>query len=284
MNITWMMLLKYLSWMLTVGTAFVGSWFFEYTTTDKETGRKKLTVWGHRGVVFAGLALACSLGLTLWTDYEAAHKQKGAEEEAARDRTSAAEYQRKLETSLADIKSLMEAISTASLSQENRVAIGKTVVHLAGIEDYKKHFPDLYERLMKATSFDEVSSAINEGLDRAASVRISDRPECASVPRSSNGPMAGGFPGGHFMVSGTAVITYLITSDGVKFGFADYSDLNSLGHGSYKFLFADGSQSSELQCTEFKRGSSCDDKTSDVGARAVYGDLQKICRINKNRR
>lgn len=46
-----MIVLKYLSWMLTVDTAFVGSWFFEYTITDKETGRKKLTVWGRRGVV-----------------------------------------------------------------------------------------------------------------------------------------------------------------------------------------------------------------------------------------
>lgn len=256
---------------------------FEYATTDKDTGRKKLTVWGHRGVVFAGLALACSFGLTLWTDYEAAYKQKGVEEEAARDRENAAEYQQKLEISLTDIKNLMEAISTAPLSQENRVTIRKTIVNLAGIEDYKKYFPDLYDRLTKATSFAETSSAINEGLDRAVSMRISDREECADVPRSSNGPMVGGFPGGHFMISGSAVITFMITPDSVIFGFSDASDLNSLGNGNYKFLFADGSQSSELQCTQRRRGLSCEDKTSDAGARGVYGDLQKICLRNKNR-
>lgn len=275
MDITWVMLLKYLSWILTVGTTFVGNWFFEFTTTDKETGRKKLTVWGRRGVVFAGLALACSLGLTLWTDYEAAHKQKGAEEEAARDRANATEYQRKSETALADIKSLMEAISAAPLSQEGKNLIGREVVNLAGVEDYKRHFPELYERIKKAASFDDMSSAIREGLSRAAADRISDRPECANVPRSSNGPILDGFPGDIFMVGETAVINYLITSDGVKFGFSDSSDLNSLGRGSYKFLFADGSESSELRCAEFKTEMSCDDKTSNDSARVVYGDLQK---------
>jgi hypothetical protein len=93
--------------------------------------------WGRRGVVLAGLALACSLGLTLWTDYEAAHKQKRIEEEASRDRASAAGDQRKSETALADIKSLMEGISTAPLSRESKDVIHRRVVNLAGIEDYK---------------------------------------------------------------------------------------------------------------------------------------------------
>lgn len=274
MTLTWIMLVKYLSWMLTVGTAFVGSWFFEYTTTDKETGRKKLTAWGRRGIVLAGLALASSLGLTLWTDYEAAQKQKSAEENAMRDRASTAENQHKLTTALTDMKTLLEAIKAAPLSDKDRVAIDQTVVNLAGIEDYKKHFPDLFKRIMEATTFQDVSSAVNEGLGRAVALRISNSPECASVPRTSTGPMPGGYPGGGFKLGGAAVISYLIMSDGVKFGFADYSDLKSLGQGSYRFVFSDGSQSNDLKCTEFRSSMSCDDNTSVSEAKAVYRDLQ----------
>ncbi|MDR6579951.1 hypothetical protein J2X88_004855 [Pseudomonas extremaustralis] len=120
-----------------------------------------------------------------------------------------------------------------------------------------------------------MSSVIIKGLDKAAFERISDKPECASVPISSNGPMVGGFPGGSFIVSGSAVVSFLITSNGVKFGLGVFSDPNSLGDGSYRFLFADGSQSSELKCKEYKSHASCDDKTSDDGAKEVYGELQK---------
>jgi len=206
MNIARNMLIKYLSGLLTVGTTFVRSWFIEFTTTDKETDRRKLSVWGRRGIVFAGLASACSLGLTPWTNCEAAQKA--------------------------------------------------------------------YEGLVKVTWHTELSDAISDELGAEAAKRISNKPECADIPRSSDEPMVGGFPGGFFMISSTASVTYLITSDYVKFGFTDAGDSNSLGNGSYKFLFADGSLSNELQCTDFKTKMSCDDKTSDGGAKSVYADLQ----------
>lgn len=206
MNIAWNMLIKYLSGLLTVDTTFARSWFIEFTTTDKETDLRKLTVRGRRGIVFAGLASASSLGLTPWTNCEAAQKT--------------------------------------------------------------------YEGLVKATSYTELSGAISDELDQAAIKRISNKPECADIPRSNDEPMAGGFPGGFFMISSTASVTYLITPDYVKFGFTDAGDSNSLGNGSYRFLFADGSLSNELQCTDFKTKMSCDDKTSDGGAKAVYVDLQ----------
>lgn len=258
------MVLKYLSWMLTVGTTFVGTWFFEYTTTDKETGRRKLTVWGRRGIVFSGLALACSLALTLWTDHEAAHKQKRAEEKAA-------EEQIKLDVRLDDIQRFMEVTSTATLSRENKATLGR----LQGIEDYRKQFPDLYNKFINATSFAEVSAAINDDLDRAAASRISNRPECAGFPRLIKQEIAGGPPVGQFKLGKTAVLSFMIRSDDVKFGFSECSSSNSLSHGNYTFLFEDGSESSELQCTVLKTSMSCEDTTANAGARAVYNELQK---------
>lgn len=269
-----MIVLKYLSWILTVGTAFVGSWFLEYTTTDRDTGRKKLTVWGRRGILFAGLALACSLVLTLWTDHEAALKAKRATEEAERERAVAAEHQGNLKTALADIKSLMTTISATSLSGKDKAAINQTVKTLAGIDDYRKYYPDLYDRLMEATSFDETSSAIKEGLYRGVAGRISDEPGCSHLPKPSR-EMTAGFPAGHFRLGGLGAINYMITPDYIEFEFSDVSDVNSLSGGKYMFAFADGSQSRDLHCKSPSTVMSCVQRTSDVQARAVYVELQK---------
>lgn len=274
MDMTWVMALKYLSWILTVGTAFVGSWFLEYTTSDKDTGRKTLTVWGRRGVVFAGLALACSLGLTVWTDHETMRKEKSATEEAARDRVKADENQKKLDTALTDFKSLATTIGTASLSMKDKSAIDQTVKNLGGIDYYQKYHPDLYKKLVNATSYAELSSAIGEGLNQVVADRIANAPECAGVPRPSKEPMAG-FPAGSFKVAASAWITFMISADYVKFGFSDADDLKSLGGGSYRFVFVDGSKSQAMPCTDSKTGMSCDDKTSDDSVRAVYVELQR---------
>lgn len=274
MSITWMMTLKYLVWILTVGTAFLGSWFFEYTTTDKETGRKKLTIWGRYGIVFAGLALVFSLSLTFWTDFEAAKKQKVTEAKAEQESENAVAYLKKLDIALTDMNSILEVIGTAQLSQEGKTKIDHTIANLSGIEDYKKHFPDLYNRIINATSLTEVLPAVDEGLNRKVYERISDKAECAVVPRPSNNPRVSGFPSGQFSLGGSAVLTFMITSDGVELGISDYSDINSLGDGSYMFLFSDDSQSNKLQCTKYKTGMSCEDYVFDDSVREVYRDLQ----------
>lgn len=264
MSITWMMVLKYLSWMLTVGTAFVGSWFVEYTTTDRETGRRKLTMWGRRGIFLAGSGLVCSLALTLWTDYDTAYKQKNARDNEER-------YQRELKTIVADFKSLVTAISEASLSREANTAVGQAVIKFKGIEDYQLHYPELYSSLITPTWFVEITQAINN----AVAGRISNEPECvAAISKDDSGPFEGAFPTGHFLLGESAMVTFMITSDDVRFGFSDASNLNSLGNGKYKFMFADGSESLELQCTVFNTGMSCQDKTSDSTARQVFANLQ----------
>lgn len=268
MSITWMMVLKYLSWMLTVGTAFVGSWFVEYTTTDRETGRRKLTVWGRRGIFLAGLGLVCSLALTLWTDYDTAYKQNNARDNEER-------YQRELKTIVADFKSLVIAISEASLSREANTVVGQAVIKFKGIEDYQLHYPELYSSLITTASFAETTQAIDKKLDNAVAERISNKSECAAaIPKDDSGPFEGAFPTGHFLLGESAMVTFMITSDDVRFGFSDASNLNSLGNGNYKFIFADGSESLELQCKVFNTGMSCQDKTSDATAKQVFANLQ----------
>lgn len=279
-TVTGIMILKYLSWMLTVGTAFVGSWFLEYTRTDKQTGQKTLTAWGRRGIVFAGLSLACSLGLTIWTDYDSAKKQKEAAERAAVDRDRAINLEQSSNTALSDIKSLLSVISETTLANKDKAAMEQTIARLAGIEDYRRHYPDLYERLIKATSYEETATAISEGIDRATEARISVRPECAHIQRPglAKGGIPMGYPGGHFEISQSSGLTYMITPEHVEFTFIDGSDQNSLGNHGYKFLFADGSESHELECKKSSNNPmsmSCTNTTSDAGARSVYLDLQK---------
>jgi hypothetical protein len=161
------------------------------------------------------------------------------------------------------------------MSEKDKAAINKAVVNLVGIDDYKKYFPDLYERMEHASSFDEIYSAIHEGEKRAVSTRISNRPECAVVPEPIGGLMKSDYPSGHFVVSGFAAIRFIVASGYVIFGFQDSDDPEIFSHGGYRYLFEDGTQSDEMQCTYQKIGAYCADKTSDIGARLVYEELQK---------
>jgi hypothetical protein len=45
-----LLVLKYVSAALTVGITFAGSWFFDFTATDKSSGKRSLTPWGQSGL------------------------------------------------------------------------------------------------------------------------------------------------------------------------------------------------------------------------------------------
>lgn len=206
MNMTWITVLKYLGLVLTLGTSFIGSWFLEYTTTNKETGRKHFTPWGRRAVVFAGSALITSLLASVWSDYDAANKQKSAAMQAQIEKANAVSYQQKSETAMADIQKLLTTIAATNLNNEDKAKLEKTVASLRGIEDYKKYYPDLYQRIMDADSYEEVSEPINEGLYRAVNGRISNEGRCNKIPRPSK-ELLKGYPGGNFMVDGSSTMT-----------------------------------------------------------------------------
>src|SRR5580704_7281549 len=114
MNATILLILKYVTSAITVGTAFAGTWFFEFTKTDKDTGRRSLTPWGRRAIVFAATSLACAAFLTVWVDRDAAQKQQAAERKSLAqqrqievERGEATAYRERSERSQVDIERLL---------------------------------------------------------------------------------------------------------------------------------------------------------------------------------
>jgi len=66
-----LLLLKYLTAALTVSIAFAGSWFFEFTKTDKETGKRSLTRVGGVACFAAVLSLFGAAASTVCRTTEA---------------------------------------------------------------------------------------------------------------------------------------------------------------------------------------------------------------------
>ena len=56
--------LKYLSWIVTVGVGFAGSWLLEFTVTEASSKRKRLT---RSGKVAASIALVGLVSALFWT-------------------------------------------------------------------------------------------------------------------------------------------------------------------------------------------------------------------------
>ena len=90
------LILKYLSWLFAVGVGFAGSWLFEFTVTDEDSQRKRLTRSGKWG---AGLALVGLVSALCWTvlDDLARQREKAAlasfQSESARRQTELQESQ-----------------------------------------------------------------------------------------------------------------------------------------------------------------------------------------------
>lgn len=274
MELSWITGLKYIGLVLTLGTAFVGSWLLEFTVTDKESGRKRVTKWGRRGVVFAGIALLTTLGATVWADYDNTRKQKQAAIRIETEQKNSVTYQKKLESALGDIHNLLKTISVASLDSKEKATIRQTVANLSGIEDYKKYYPELYKQIMSSTSYAALSDAINEGLTRAVNDRISTDQKCAKIPRASSKPDTG-YPAGSFKIGSTTFLSYLIKADGIMLDLMDLDSPNSLKGGGYFFIYSDGTKSTELACKHRHTGGSCQDETSQPEVQAIYQQLRE---------
>ena len=74
-----LLLLKYVTSILTVGIGFIGSWFFEFTVTDKDTGKRSLTPFGKGAFAASTLSLILAAVSTTWTDYDASRKEAESE-------------------------------------------------------------------------------------------------------------------------------------------------------------------------------------------------------------
>lgn len=286
MEISWIQGLKYLGLFLTLGTAFAGTWFLDFTTPDKETSRKKFTKWGKRGIIFAAFAVVATLGATIWSDHDTSKKQaqatelqKVAAKKLEDERESTRQYQELSKKSTADIVALLEAIKSANLNDRNKAIVKSAVVSLSGIEDYKKYYPALYARIVQATTYNEFKAATLEGLTRAVNSRILEEPRCAGVPRASPDVMSG-YPSGVFMLAGNAALSYQISHEDVKLTLTDSSELDSLNNSGYVFNFADGSNL-EMNCStnypnKYKIiGISCEDSTLKSEVRQAFLQLQQ---------
>lgn len=279
MDFSWITIVKYVGLFLTLGTAFIGSWFLEFTTTEKETSRKRFTVWGRRGIVFAAAAAVCTLAATISADQDASAKRKAAAERqkqveatAEAERENASRFRARSEARLTDIHSMLTAISSTNMTERDQATVQKAVVNLSGIQDYKTYFPELYERIVNARSYDEVVTGTLEGIRRAVNGRVSPGAKCAKIPRET-GQKLSGYPGGLFKISNTAAMSYMIQPTGVHLNFTDAHDSNSLDKAGYKLVYADGTES-DMVCSRFNSPMSCAAETSNPAVRAIYEQLR----------
>lgn len=283
MEFSWLNVLKYLGLVLTAGIAFVGTWMVDFTSKNEATGRKSLTKWGRIGFPMAIAALVCSVAISVWTDIDAALKRRRAEEQASieraaatqqatQDRAALNEARQSAARAAEDITKVLETIRTTKLTTDEKTTIQETVKSLSGIEDYKTHFPELYSRMMRASSFEELRSSVNEALEASINSRISTRSECSVVGRPERG-MPKGYPGGHFMFGRDTSIRYMITPEHVEYEFTDPL-ATGVGASGFSLVFDDGSESVALRCKRPGSLISCSAATSDPNGRKVYEAMQ----------
>lgn len=182
--------IKYLSWILTVGTAFIGSWFFEFTNTDKETGKRSLTRWGKRGIVFASLALILAFMSTVWGDYDSARKQKVAAQKTTIEKSKAEDEKLKAAEALSRVEKLqLDAQQLLKIIADNmkniplpeQISVIQRVSSLRSVNDYKTLYPDLYNRILSATSFEQAAPPMKEALGRQVESHISQEQRCKDI-------------------------------------------------------------------------------------------------------
>ncbi|RVQ59536.1 hypothetical protein [Sinorhizobium medicae] len=172
--------LKYLSSALAVGTAFAGSWFFEFTETDKDTGKRTLTLWGRRGIIFAFLTLLLAATTTVWSDIRAAQQQKEANK---RTEIANAEALQARQAIIALLVPLNENINKLSLADREKVQ--DAVSGLGNTDDLRAKYPELFKKMDNATTFEQVEGPAKEVLELEIARRVLDTPECADIKLQS---------------------------------------------------------------------------------------------------
>ncbi len=279
MSETLLLVAKYTSTFIALGVAFSGSWFFEFTSTDKETGKRKLTYWGKRAIIFASIALGCSIVSTIGSDLQSQSSKRDAQiraDQAAKvaegERHAAEEFRSK---SLAQTESIVAFIGKnfSKLPEDVKESARETISSIGGLGAIKAAYPDIYEKITGAQSYSEAAKAIQEGLDARVDARISKSKECetANINRSGRG-----FPGGSEMISKSPArfFGYLISSDEIFFDYSDLSPGADLDDG-YTLIFNDGSEPLKVNCTSLKDNSFCKADTSVPETKTVFSRLQR---------
>lgn len=154
MSETLLLIAKYASTFIALAVAFAGSWFFEFTSLDKETGTRKLTFWGKRAIIFASIALGCSIVSTIGSDLQSRSSKRDTEIRAAqvatdaeRERRAAEEFRSK---SLAQTETIVAFIGKnfSKLPEDVKESARETISSLGGLGALKVAYPDIYEKIM----------------------------------------------------------------------------------------------------------------------------------------
>lgn len=277
MESTLLLVLKYVTWALTVGTAFAGSWLFEFTKVDKDTGKRTLTTWGRRGIVFAGLSLVCAFILTVWMDREATRKQANAasqiaikEQQIDEERNEAIRFRDKFDASLADTNRMAQYLvkEAERRKSEERPEVVRILEQLITRDDLKQKYPTTELSITKIAGARVLSEA-----DK----RISRAGICQNLPLTRE--KIDDLPSAIFPLRSNSQqqLTLLVSSDGAMFQMMDGTRANNLSNG-YSFIFSDDTESPRLTCSDgaYKSDTFCGESTAtSSGAKLVYELLQR---------
>jgi hypothetical protein len=281
-----LLILKYVSAALTVGITFAGSWFFEFTKTDPSSGKRSLTPWGQRAIVFAFISLVCAGVATVWSDN--LFSQKSADAAAAvadermkteAERRQAKSYREKVEVGQETMISFLAIIkdNIAKLSPQDAANVKAALGKLKTAEDFKRDYPNLYKKIEEATSIGELIPPIQTAAEMAIKARISDDPRCQEInlkdlPQSS-------IKAGFVVLSApdhskNTFLRYAVDVNHLNLSIEVLLLPNDIDQG-YSFVFLDGSASPKLVCKQQKWQGVCGDNTEDSETLKVFSLLQE---------
>lgn len=271
-----MLLLKYLTAVLSCAITLAGAWFFEFTRTNPTTQTKTLTPWGKLFLPLALLCLVVSGGLTAWTDRADGEKNRIKDAQIA-------DFQTKVVDGQSDSKRLLELIASivknSRLDSSSQQEILHTIPSLSNIEDYKRQYPDLYAQLLSANSVDSAQRIMFQGISRKVDERISKNPDCANLPIHSSTPDNPMKVGTVFLERPRSTGSILrslflrVDGEGVEFEVRDLSGPIDLESG-YSLEFEGGIQSDRIHCST-PGFLSCTANTFSPAAKALYRLAQK---------
>ncbi|PSH65157.1 hypothetical protein [Phyllobacterium sophorae] len=273
---TLLLILKYIVAGLSFGVAFAGAWFFEYTTTDKDTGRRKLTHWGKRAIVFTVLAAMIAGLSSIVSDLRAMRsadeaQQKLAQSEAAtateranaeQERVEAAKFRNEVLPSIRVLSANLKYLPPRIQDEAN-----KALQRLSGVAAIRRDYPELYSQMVNARSVDDVRKASNEAYVLRTEDRLSKTPACQAFFTRTIDPFSltarETFPE-------SRSIEITLGPDGVKWDVGDNrAEAGSVGLSrGYVYHFDDGSNLG-MQCEGTPLFSSCANNTAS-GPEAVF--------------
>lgn len=187
-----MEILKYVAWVLAFGITFSGNWLFEFTVSDPETHRKRLTIYGRVALIAALSSALLAAFLTVYADVEATKKGYTLKEEKIRAenfRLQSIRFQEDISLAQkqaeSERKKMVELLSAIDKNKETTP--GEVQASVANIldstEELKKGFPDLYRSFQKATTIVDIWSVAEKTRSRKIEAAFNfDKAGCGFPP------------------------------------------------------------------------------------------------------